>query len=182
MMVYLIDRRANSAGVPEPAGLAGLRAPDSHDFEGLWRRVIESLPGHHDAQIVFANATDDIQSLVRQVIELVRTPWSIWMLRILAHGRPGYIELGTGVEASRARNFSVLARYMTPQNRNGRGVQIHGCNVGESRHGRQLLQALADAVGMPVSASPQVQRPDTHFSFEGPSITLPPRHTHRAAH
>ena len=183
MMVYLIDKRARSAGVPEPAGLVGLRAPASHDFEALWRRDIGSLPGHRDPRIVFANATDDIQFLIQQATGLVGTPWSIWMLRILAHGSPGYIQLGTGVEASQARNFSLLAQYMTPQRMNGRGVQIHGCNVGEGRYGRHLLQALADAVGMPVTASTKVQRPDTNFLFEGgPSITVEPRRTHRAVH
>ncbi len=179
MIVYLIDRRAASAGVPQPAGIAGLRAAPP-DFESQWRRVIRSLPGHGDAQIVFANASDTIPSLLQQAAVLARTPWTIWMLRILAHGLPGYIELGTGVRSPQARNFSTLAQYMTPGRMNGRGVQIHGCNVGQNRQGRQLLQAIANALDLPVMASPQVQRPDTRFQFEGDTVTVNPRAAHGA--
>ena len=174
MMVYLIDRRTGSAGVPPPAGLAGL-SRYSDGFEARWTRVIRSLPGHDDAQIVFVNATDQIQPLMRQVVELVRTPWSIWMLRILAHGAPGYVELGTGVRAEQARDFSILAHSMTPARMGGRGVQIHGCNVGESRGGSRLLQQIANAIGLPVTASPRVQNPDTNFRFEGTSVTVEPQ-------
>lgn len=174
MMVYLIDKRASSAGVPRPAGLAALQA-DPSGFEARWRRVIQSLPGHRDAQIVFAETDDRVGSLIERVIALVPTPWTIFMLRILAHGTPGHIELGTGVRHGQARQFSSLAHYMTPAHLRGQGVQIHGCNVGQGRHGTQLLQAIADAVGMPVSASPVVQTPDTHFHFEGSTTTVEPQ-------
>lgn len=173
MMVYLIDKRVSSASVPRPAGLAALQA-DPSGFEARWRNVIQSLPGHGDAQIVFAEADNSVTSLIQRVIPLVRTPWTIFMLRILAHGSPGYIELGTGVRLRQARVFSSLAQYMTPAHLRGRGVQIHGCNVGQGRIGTQLLQAIADAVGMPVSASSVVQTPDPHFHFEGSTTTVEP--------
>lgn len=181
MMVYLIDKRASSAGVPRPDGLAALRA-DPSGFEARWRRVIQSLPGHGDARIVFAETRDRVESLIEQVIAQVRTPWTIYLLRILAHGSPGYMELGTGVQHGQARLFSRLAHYMTPTHLRGRGVQIHGCNVGQGRHGTQLLQAIADAVGMPVSASPTVQIPDTHFHFEGSTTTVEPHRPRHQAH
>lgn len=181
MMVYLIDRRAASAGVPRPSGLAALRA-DPSGFEARWRRVIQSLPGHGDAQILFADPNDSIESLIRRVVAMVRAPWSIFMLRILAHGAPGHIQLGAGVGHAEAELFSDLAHYMTPEHMQGRGVQIHGCNVSQGPQGRRLLQAIADAVDMPVSASPEVQSPDTHFHFEGGAVTVEPRSRRHHAH
>ena len=174
MMVYLIDKRASSAGVPRPAGLAALRA-DPSGFEARWRRVIGSLRGHDDAQIVFADSGDSVESLLQRVIDRVPNPWSIYMLRILAHGSPGFIQLGTGVRQGQARLFSRLAHHMTPERLRGRGVQIHGCNVGQGRRGARLLQSIANAIGTPVAASPVVQTPDTRFRFEGSATTAEPQ-------
>ncbi|MCB1984244.1 MAG: DUF4347 domain-containing protein [Burkholderiales bacterium] len=182
MMVYLIDRRASSAGIPRPAGIVGLEAGPP-GFEARWRRVIQSLPGHDDAKIVFASSNDTIDSLIQQTTDLVRTPWTIYMLRILAHGfSDGYIELGTGVRHGQARIFSRLAHYMTPERMHGRGIQIHGCNVGQGAGGMRLLQAIADAVGMPVTASTAVQQPDTYFRFEGNEGSLRTAIPHRRRH
>jgi hypothetical protein len=180
MMLYLIDERTRSAGVPQPRGLDFLAQRPTTDFRELWRRNIQTLPGHNDAQIVFATETDDVRALLQQAIALVGTPRSIWMLRVLAHAAPAYIGLGTGVRMAQATLFSVLAQYMTSRDGGGRGVEIHGCQVSGSRRGGDLLQAIADAVGMPVRASPQVQRPDTEFRFEGTFTTFEPRARRRA--
>ena len=181
MMVYLVDKRAFSAGVPQRAGLSGLRAGPS-GFEARWRGVIQSLPGHGDAHIVFAETGDTVESLIQRVIALVRTPWSIFVLRILAHGSSGYIELGTGMRHGQARPFFSLAHYMTPAHLRGRGIEIHGCNVAEGWHGTHLLQAIADAAGVPVSASSAQQSPDTRFHFEGNVTKVQPRLRRPPAH
>jgi hypothetical protein len=180
MMVYIIDSRAASAGVPQPVDLTGLNAPPPSGFEARWRRAIASLPGHADAGIVFAQPNDSIQSLIQRVISLVPHPWSIYMLRIVAHGYPGSLDLGTGLNRSRAMLFHPLGHFMTPTHLGGRGIQIHGCNVAEGPAGRAFLQALANAVQMPVSGGVMVQIPDSRFHFEGDAAVIEPQRRRRA--
>ncbi len=80
--------------------------------------------------------------------------------------------MGRGLRVPEARQFAPLANYMTP---NGRGVEIHGCNVTANRAGERLVQTLANAVQMPVTASPDVQGADNRFQFERRVVTVQPR-------
>ena len=174
MMVYLIDNRAPNA--PAPASLDALAL--HHDrFEDGWRRVLRALPGHENAEILFVGPDENLIDIMARVIAVVHTAWSIYLLRIIAHGSPGYLELGAGVARSQAREFRQLARSLTPAHLNGRGVEIHGCNVASGASGRALLQRIADAVGMPVSGTTDVQLADNRFQFEGNLTRFEP-HSH----
>lgn len=168
MMVYLIDSRVPVA--PQPSGVAGLLR-NTTDIDEGWRRVVSALPGHEDCQVVLAQPEDEIPDLVDSLIQAVRTLRTIWLLRILAHGDAGWLELGTGMRVPQAGHFAPLANYMTAE---GRGVEIHGCNVAGNQQGRRLIQRLANAVRMPVTASPDVQFADNRFTFDGTTVTAQP--------
>lgn len=172
MMVYIIDSRAPNA--PPPASIGALMRHHD-DFAEGWHRVLRALPGHEDAKILIARPNESLIEITARVIDEVQTHWTIYLLRIIAHGSPGYLELGTGVSRPQARNFSRIARYFTPSHLNGRGVEIHGCSVAGGTSGRALLQGIADAVGMPVAGSPDWQAADNRFQFEGNLIRVAPR-------
>jgi hypothetical protein len=173
MIVYLIDSRAPAA--PPPRSLEALQQHQD-DFEQGWRRVVRALPGHADAQIVIAGPGDNIAGLMQSIRAAVRTANTIWLLRILAHGNQGFVQLGRGLRLSEAHQFLLIAALMTP---NGKGIEIHGCEVGGGSHGRRLLQRIANAIGMQVAASPGWQGADNRFQFEGQMTTVQPQRGRR---
>lgn len=169
MMVYVIDRRVPNPPIPS-RGLARLNRP-RYTFEEGWRWVIEALPGHENAQLLIVNESETFRQIVGRIVEAAGTPWNIYMLRIISHGAPAYLELGTGITNTQVRNFRNLKHSMTPSRLNGRGVEIHGCNVAEGRRGRRFVQGIANLIDLPVVASPDTQYADNRFQFEGNSIT-----------
>ncbi|HUF04361.1 MAG TPA: DUF4347 domain-containing protein [Aridibacter sp.] len=167
MMVYVVDRRAPAP--PQPSGLAGLAR--HHDpFERGWQRVIEQFRGHEDAQILFVDQDEPFRELAGRIAGTVRNPWSIWMLRIICHGAPAYLELGAGVRSRELRFFGTIKRAMTPAHLRGKGIEIHGCNVAEGRSGMRFVESIAGRIALPVAASPNIQYADNLFRFEGSEI------------
>ncbi|QQS40127.1 MAG: DUF4347 domain-containing protein [Acidobacteriota bacterium] len=167
MMVYVVDRRVPAP--PRPSGLAGL--VQHHDsFERGWQRVIEQFPGHDDAQILFAEEGEPFRDLAGRIAGTVRNPWSIWMLRIICHGAPAYLELGAGVRRRELRFFGTIRRAMTPSHLRGKGIEIHGCNVAEGSAGIRFVESIARSIELPVAASPNMQYADNLFRFEGSDI------------
>lgn len=167
MMVYAIDRRSPPA--PQPSGLAGL-ATYRDSFERGWQRVIEQFPGHATAQVLFVSSTEPFNELATRIAATVENPWSIYMLRIVCHGAPAYLELGAGVARRQLRHFRTIRHSMTPAHLRGRGVEIHGCNVAEGSQGRAFVQRIASLISLPVVASPNVQYADNQFRFEGSDV------------
>lgn len=169
MMVYLIDSTA-----PQPPALttvAGLRA-DTSSLEENWDRRIRLLPGHTDAQLIMVQPTETVADITTRVIAAVEQQHRIWMLRIIAHGIPGFMYLGRGVGSAEAPMFRPLRPFFSVT---GRGVEIHSCNLGEGRSGRRLVQRLSNAFGQPVAASPHLQLADNGFRFEGTVTRTDPR-------
>ena len=167
MMVYVIDRR--SPNPPTPSGIGGLAR--HHDtFESGWRRVIAEFPGHESAQMLFVDSAEPFRELAIRISATVSNPWSIYMLRIVCHGAPGYLQLGAGVGNREVRFFRDVRQAMTPAHLRGRGIEIHGCNVAEGRSGRRFVGRIASSVALPVVASPNVQYADNMFDFEGSEI------------
>jgi hypothetical protein len=122
--------------------------------------------------VLVANSSETTADLTRRLIRAVQRPYLIWMLRIVAHGRPGYMQLGRGVRPGDADGFSPLQTYFSVT---GRGVEIHSCNLAGGVEGQRLMQRLADAFGQPVAASPQFQLADNGFRFEGSVTRVTPR-------
>ena len=75
-------------------------------------------------------------------------------IRILAHGRPGALRIGSGELTceSLASHAAELAAIGTALGADG-DVQIYGCEVGKGSEGRALVRALAQACGAHVAAS-----------------------------
>jgi len=164
MMVYMLARDIPTA--PRPSGLGGL-ARGTGSFEEGWERVIRDLPGHSDAQILFVNESESFQQVCERVIAAAGPAWNIYMLRIIAHGAPAYIQLGEGVRTGQVRQFRRLSNCMTPVRLNGRGLEIHGCNVSEGTRGTRFVQRIANFLTLPVASSPDFQLTDNRFQFEG---------------
>lgn len=139
--------------------------------------MLNALPGHGDAQVLLVESNESVGSVIARTITAVRPANSIWLLRILAHGLPGEIQLGNGISMANAPRFSELADYMTST---GRGVEIHGCHVAGSPEGMRLLQRFANAVRMSVVASPAMQYADNRFRIEGSASRAEPQR--RRAH
>lgn len=168
MMVYLIDSTAPAA--PPLTTLAGLQA-DPGTFEGNWQRRIRLLSGHASAQLLVVQPDETVADIVTRVIAAVGQRHVIWMLRIVAHGLPGRMELGSGVGMAEAGGFAPLRPYFSV---NGPGVELHSCNLGDGPAGRRLLQRLANAVGRPAVASSELQLADNGFRFEGAVVRAEP--------
>lgn len=173
MMVYVIDARVPPA--PPAASLREALVRHQDDLEQGWRRVISVFAGHEDAKLLMVQPAETWADVVLRMIGEVRTPWTIYMLRIMAHGYSGYIEMGTGIDYNEARHFQSLAHYMTPAHLNGRGVEIHGCGVAQGAVGTRLIQRIANRVGMPVVASAERQGADNLFRFERSTFRAEPR-------
>jgi hypothetical protein len=164
MMVYVVDRRVPQPPVSSGLGNLALR----HDsFERGWQRVIEQFPGHQNAQMLFVDPQENFRDISERIVGTVPSPWSIWMLRIICHGAPAYLELGAGVRMREAEFFANIRQAMTPSHLRGRGIEIHGCNVAEGARGRRFVTRIATRVALPVVASTQVQQADNMFRFEG---------------
>lgn len=118
-----------------------------------------------------AEPSETVADLTRRVIAAVGQRHVIWMLRIVAHGLPGRMELGRGVGMAEASGFAPLRPYFSV---NGPGVEIHSCNLGDGPAGRRLLRRLASAFGRPVAASSELQLADNGFRFEGAVVRAEP--------
>jgi hypothetical protein len=148
-----------------------------------------------DYKLVTILETDTLHVAIEKIRQKARREQNIWLLRIIAHGCPGGMLLGSDmVNVGNASLFHELAPYFTPR---GRGIELHSCNVasstsslvsiidvsrpGTSRHisdrgtpesgtggvGGAFLHALASATGVSVVAGYDTQFADSGFRWEG---------------
>jgi hypothetical protein len=165
MDVYVIDERYNPGWAIPPGA--------------LYIRVLEG-------------------TLLRDVVAQIRTAlrqaglWagSVTRLVLAGHGNSGLQQLGSDVTPQNAWMFRSLAPWMR---RRGASVELHGCGVASSTEidppptyecvpgtdapgaGRRLLQALANALGQPVTGGVDCQYSDPAWAYEGPTRTARPR-------
>ncbi|MEZ5424970.1 MAG: hypothetical protein R2747_01780 [Pyrinomonadaceae bacterium] len=170
MIIYVFDKRI-------------LRTPRTSSRESVT-----------DTGMVIADQSDNIQNIVNRIITRAENERSIWLLRIICHGTPGGLVLGTGVNAGNAELFAPLAPYFTPD---GRGIELHACNVasetssltrrfdvgrdgsltprdssgtaghGTSGVGGAFMAALASATGVNVMGGYDTQYYDEEYRWEG---------------
>jgi hypothetical protein len=163
-------------------------------FEAVYRRA-SSRESATDYKIVTILETDSLHVAIEKIRQKARREQNIWLLRIVAHGYPGGMLIGSDfVNVGNASLFQELAPYFTPR---GRGIELHSCNVasatssltplidvsqpGTSRRlsdsgtpdsgtggvGGAFLQALATATGVSVVAGYDTQFIDSGFRWEG---------------
>ncbi|WP_138679063.1 DUF4347 domain-containing protein, partial [Candidatus Accumulibacter phosphatis] len=104
-----------------------------------------------DCEPVWLDATQDGLQQMQAALADRRDLASI---RILAHGRPGVLTIGSGEltrerVASHAEELAAIGRALGDDG----DVQIYGCEVGKGSDGRAFVRALAEALGAPVAAS-----------------------------
>lgn len=109
---------------------------------------------------------------------------SIWLLVIDAHGGPGRIRIGQGLDVTTVGCLYPLREYMNPR---GEGVEIHSCSVGASsvsKHGKgrfspfgkgyTFLLAMANTLKVPVRGGVDYQYEDDRGKIEGHNIMVFP--------
>ena len=132
MMVYVIDVRADRVRHRTLwTHLLAIVIPWSRDGSVLFGL----LPRHEDAKLLMVQPQDVWADVVRRVIDEVETAWTIYMLRLVAHGSSGYIEMGKGIRRPQARDFRSLAHFMTP----ARYSQVYDGVLGEAHPGREQM-------------------------------------------
>jgi fibronectin-binding autotransporter adhesin len=125
MMVFIDSRVAD-----HPTLIAGLSA----DSEPVWLDATQD--GLGQMQAALADRRD------------------LASIRILAHGCPGALMIGSGelTRESLASHAAELAAIGRALGIDG-DVQIYGCEVGKGSDGRAFVRALAEACGAHVAAS-----------------------------
>lgn len=74
---------------------------------------------------VFVCPSETLDRIVGRVAEASRNLRNIWLLRIMAHGNTGWVQLGCdGLTANNAGRLGTLKEYFTP---GGIGIAIHSC-------------------------------------------------------
>jgi hypothetical protein len=163
-------------------------------LDAVYRRA-SSRESVTDYKLVTVLQTDTLHVAIEKIRQKARREQNIWLLRIVAHGCPGGILLGSDlVTVGNVSLFHDLAPYFTPA---GRGIELHSCNVassttgltseihvsrtGTSRHisdrgtpdsgtggvGGAFLHALASAAGVSVVAGYDTQFADSGYRWEG---------------
>ncbi len=126
---------------------------------------------------------------VEQAVQLIvsASPGDVFLLRFHGHGAPGVAGFSFGQGGAgfghRAdvdpQNLSIMLPILSRL----RGIfgpygciQFMHCSTGSGPSGRNVLQSIANAVGVPVSAGVQTQfgGGTSTFRFEGPTVTMLP--------
>jgi hypothetical protein len=104
-------------------------------------------------------------------------------LYIVAHGKPGYVEIGEGLDVHTASYFRPLKGKFDGE----RVIYIHGCNVASrsvdangkgsycgSGAGFKFMKELAKETGAYVKAAIHTQYADYGMKYEGPAVMVSP--------
>ncbi len=115
-----------------------------------------------DSEPVWLDATQDG---LQQMQAALADQHDLASIRILAHGRPGAMQIGSGelTRESVDHHAAELAAISRALGDDG-DVQIYGCEVGKGSDGLAFVQALAEAFGVPVAAA---SRPVGHADLGG---------------
>ncbi|MEM6628754.1 MAG: peptidoglycan-binding domain-containing protein [Bacteroidota bacterium] len=108
---------------------------------------------------------------------------NVVLLRFHGHGSPGHMIVASGVTDSGSAfvdrygpGFYRYLERLRPLFLPFGSVELNGCRVGRGIRGRNLLQGMANALGVPVTAGIQSQYGggNSTFRFEGPTRTICP--------
>ncbi|MHC5537220.1 hypothetical protein ACYOEI_03170 [Singulisphaera rosea] len=163
-----------------------------------------SISGTIDVDYVRVNVTpaakieEIAMGMTRTLMYTNRKYHSVDLLILAAHGNSGYLQLGEGLTAEKAKQFKALAPWLK-RDLYADGMRLHGCGVASSTNivgpgstitapicvpgtttpgfdgnGYKLLKALAVAIGRNVTAGVDCQYTDEGWKFEGPTVTVNP--------
>jgi hypothetical protein len=139
--------------------------------------------------IVIGGMSNGIEQMINAIVRQAR---DVFILRFHGHGAPGGAAFSSGDWEldPRGDNRATLTlrnlATMRPVIRRLRSVfgpygciQFMHCSTGRGQRGRQLLQAIADETGVPVTAAiyDQLGGGVTTFRYEGPTFTALPSGT-----
>ncbi len=139
--------------------------------------------------IVIGGMSNGIEQMINTIVRQAR---DVFILRFHGHGAPGGAAFSSGDWEldPRGDNRATLTlrnlATMRPVIRRLRSVfgpygciQFMHCSTGRGQRGRQLLQAIADETGVPVTAAiyDQLGGGVTTFRYEGPTFTAFPSGT-----
>ncbi len=163
-----------------------------HDPRSPFARY-KTFTAHQDygpAEHIVISSTMSITQIAQAAIRKARRFNSIGLLVLLAHGNAGSLQMGQGLTASTASQFSILRPFMNPYLF---GVEIHGCAVasdtpigdnpmvgllGEGRSsptsGTNMLLTMAKTLGCTVKGAIDAQRVDLDGRYNGPYVAAKP--------
>lgn len=135
--------------------------------------------------LVIGGASNGVEQMVQMIVGAARG--NLFLLRFHGHGAPGVAGFSFGQGGAgfghRAdidpQNLGIMLPILTRL----RGVfgpygcvQFMHCSTGRGPHGRNVLRAIAEALGVPVSAGihDQLGGGTATFRFEGPTFTAVP--------
>ena len=152
-----------------------------------------------DVEHIIVPAGACMGHVANSIIDVARNERSIWLLILNAHGGPGYVGIGAGIDAATVFHLASVQPYMTP---GCRGVEIHACSVaGEGfamergrrvhadprPYGEEFMARMAHTLRCPVRASRQFQSgydtnifgypyrgSDDYGRFEGDMVLIQP--------
>ena len=148
----------------------------------LERRDIIAAGGN---PILLGGMSNGVEQAVQLIINAA--PPNVFLLRFHGHGAPGIAGFSFGHGGSGfghranidpqnlAIMLPILSRLRTIFGPYG-CIQFIHCETGRGASGRNVLQSIANAVGVPVSAGVQTQfgGGTSTFKFEGPTVTMLP--------
>jgi hypothetical protein len=166
------------------AGLPILDCVDIFD-PSLLNLEVQDITRAGGSPIQIGGMSNAVEQAVTEILR--RASRDTFLLRFHGHGAPGSAGIGTGHSrigvqhrsAIDASNLAVIrpivARLRGIFSRYG-CVQFMHCSTGRGPQGKQVLQAIADDLGVPVSAGvfDQLGGGTTTFRFEGPTFTAVP--------
>jgi peptidoglycan hydrolase-like protein with peptidoglycan-binding domain len=139
--------------------------------------------GHSNIHVLSASETRGVRVAIESIVAR-HGARSVSLLRFHGHGGPGHMVVASGrygdypntfageyFRAPTAATLELFARLGSIMKPYG-SIELHGCRVAARANGRRLLNGMASACGVPVSAGMRSQFGGTAAArFEGPTLT-----------
>jgi len=124
-------------------------------------------------------------TMVNEAINEAGSPRRLALVRVYGHGAPGSQNVSAGQAALDKHVTSLdpvsfqwalpllirLRPFFAPWG----SMELHGCHVGHGKEGKWLLQTVADAVQVPVTAALWFQEAGRgQWTFDGPTVSTFP--------
>lgn len=159
----------------------GFKVLDCIDIDDGYTGEVEYARWYGGNPLVIGGMSNGVEQAI-SLIAAAAAPGSVGLLRFHGHGAPGRAGIGAGTwEHGNHRNiadvraqamFRRLKHLFSPYG----CIQFMHCSTGSGPRGTAILQAIANATGVPASAALRIQLGGgtTTYRFEGPTKTAVP--------